>query len=221
MRTTILLAILAVASPAIADDDSSHANEVTLGGSTRGLRSHSAEAFTGDDLGGGALMYARELFQLPIPGLGVWAEAGLAWGSSDGTMFQTMTTEIDTFELRAGGRLRYQVLRRLAIGGRLDVGSARASASIVPSSGATLSDARWGALASVAATADIYAIATSRITLGLRVEVGYDQASAVALHAHASSSASSDTILLPMMDASLGHLDLSGPSLAISAIGRF
>ena len=208
MRASIIMVLFA-ASAAHADG-----NEITAGGGSRALRSTSADAVTSDSLGMGALGYAHALDIGPVPRLALWAEAGFDWGSADGTMFQTMTTHVTSQMFVAGVRAHYTLHRLIDATARLDLGTARAALSID-----SASDSGWGAVAQGALGVDLYAEHTPSFGIGLRAELGYTATSAVALTPHTDSP--SDTLKLQMTDASIGHLDLSGPWFAVSLIATF
>ena len=90
----LAFALAATGAPAHADPTP---NELSFGGTARALRSSSANALTADNLAGITLGAARDLGILdggPLPGLSLWAEAGLAATSADGTMFQSLSTSI-------------------------------------------------------------------------------------------------------------------------------
>ncbi|HWU90045.1 MAG TPA: hypothetical protein VN253_22435, partial [Kofleriaceae bacterium] len=166
MRTTLaILIVLAAAAPARAGDR----NELTLGSFNRALRSASANAVTDDNLGGGALTYARDLRLQPVPGLAVWATGSFTWAGAAGSMFQTLTTEIDALGLSAGARARYRLHDRIAASARVDLGAARTSLRLEDTMGHTAGDARWGAIATAALGLDLLAIIGPRFSLGLRV----------------------------------------------------
>ncbi|HEV7554857.1 MAG TPA: hypothetical protein VGO00_05330, partial [Kofleriaceae bacterium] len=143
-------------------------NEITYGGWDRALRAPSADATTGDSLGGGELMYARAL-DVPIADhLRVWAEAGMTFGGATGEMFQTMDTSISTFAFIAGAHVRYSFARDyIAVGAHLDAGTARTSLKLTDDD-TTLSDSGWGALAMAAIDVDLYAYRSRRFSIGLR-----------------------------------------------------
>src|SRR5437867_2139807 len=106
-------ALLVLAAPASAGN-----HELTIGSSSRALRSSSADAVTANSLEGGTLTYARALDLPVIPKLTVWAEAGFAWASTRGSMFQTMATDVGSTTLTLGGRARYVPYSHLAVSGR-------------------------------------------------------------------------------------------------------
>jgi len=214
MRPLLHLAALAlVAAPALAVAQPN--DEITFGSSIRALRSDSANAVTSDSLGGGQFGYARELPIALVPGLHLWATAGLGWGNATGTVFGTMTTEIDTLALTAGGRAVYTVHPNLAVSGRLELGSARTELTLQD----TLSDAAWAGVASSALAVDLNLLARPRIAIGLRFELGYVTATAPALAPRGSRD--EDTIVLPEMQSSFGSLDLGGRYLSFSLLTQF
>jgi hypothetical protein len=208
MRIAILLL---VCSTAYAD------NELSLGGGSRALRSSSADAVTGDSLGIGGLGYARRLAIDAAP-VALWAEAGFGWGDADGDMFETMSTQIRTYAVTAGVRASYPLHRLIDATARIDVGTARTSLAVSEGM-AKVSDSGWGALAQGALGADLFASRSPVFSLGMRLELGYTQATGIGLTPRPDSQA--DTLKLATAEASIGHLDLSGPFFAISALAQF
>ena len=153
-----------------------------------------------------------------MPGLQTWATAGFSWGGADGTMFSTLTTGLDTLSFTVGGRARYEVFRHLAVGARLDLGTARAALTLREGD-RELSDHGWGATSTAAASIDLLAIAGDNFKLGLRFELGYTLTSAIEL---APAEASDPTeIQLQMSQASFGHLDVGGKFASFTAISQF
>ena len=169
---------------------------------------------------GGALTYGYKLPIEIIPRLSVFGEAGIGWGSADGSMFQTLATTIDTFDLTAGGRARYEVFSRLAVSARLTLGSSREAVKIADTMGHSASDHGWGGTTTTAIGLDLLAIDHPALGLGFRFEMGYTVASGVSLTTTPDRT-DDGTIKLPMTDAALGHLDLGGPSWGFSLLGRF
>ncbi len=211
----IAIALLFLSTTAYADH-----HEVMYGGGLRSLHKPSANAVTSDSLDGTFLGYAHALDIEPMPGLGVWAEAGMGWGGTEGMMFQTLTTEVSTMAFTAGGRARYQLHRLAAVSARLDVGTARAAFSLRDDAGHTASDHGWGAVTSVGAALDLFALRNKRFAIGLRVDVGYVAASGISLVATPESS-SDGTLQLQMTAAGLGTLDLSGSTFGVSLVSQF
>jgi hypothetical protein len=195
-------------------------HELSIGSTNRTLRTDSANALTGDSLGGGALSYAHALGMDLIPGLAVWAEASMGWGSADGTMFQTLSTEISTLSLTVGGRARYPLRNRIIANARLDLGMARAAVQLHDDAGHTASDHGWGATSQAALGLDLFAVRRPQFSVGLRLELGYVATSPVALTA-APGSGSDGTLQLEMTAASLGSLDLSGAVFEASVVSDF
>lgn len=230
--TVAALALAAAAPAAFADADApaddraeiaAHHAEVWLGGAARALRSPSANALTGANLAGASLGIARDLGHdlgfSPLPGVTLWAEAGLVTGSADGTMFQSLSTTIDELGLTGGLAARYRLHRRITAGARVALGAQRARVAITDSAGTTAYDHGWGAMASAGAALDVFIITPPRFGLGVRLEAGYVAAEGIALTLHADRP--DDAISLAMTELSLGHLDLSGPSAAVSLLGQF
>ncbi|CAN5923356.1 hypothetical protein BH11MYX3_BH11MYX3_21600 [soil metagenome] len=206
--------VLAAAAPALADPH----NEISLSSYARALRSSSANAVTADGLFGGALGYAREIKLGLMPRLETWATGNFSWGGADGTMFSTLTTEVRTLSFTVGGGARYFVFDRLAVGGRLDVGTARAALTLEEGS-RSLHDSGWGGTGTAAASIDMLAIAARSFKLGLRFELGYSMTTAIDLAPSEANDAS--TIQLEMSQASLGHLDMGGRFFSFALMSQF
>ena len=206
MRTLIILLIATATAHA-------DGNELWFGGGTRALRSTSADAVTSDSLGIGALGYEHAL-PVEIPRVALWAEAGFSWGAADGNMFQTLKTHLDTQLFVVGARAHYRLHRLIDATARVDLGTARTALWVNDAS-----DAGWAAVAQGAVGLDLFAARSPGFGIGLRAELGYTATSGVALTPH--SDQQGDTLQLKMAGASIGHLDLSGPWLAISLIGAF
>jgi hypothetical protein len=213
MRTDIIVAALLAPAAALAGN-----NEITVASATRSLPSSSASAVATDDLGGGALGYARELAAL-APRLGLWIEGDFAAASTTGTLFQTMTTQIHELALASGARLRYSPIRHLAVAARLDVGAARTQLELDDSAGHAASDSRWSPFARAAAALDLLAIDNRRFAFGLRVELGYVATRGPTLQPTPQNGG--DAIKLPTMTSSIGRLDLSGPYVAVGLTTAF
>lgn len=211
----IAIALLLFSTTAYAES-----HEVSYGGGIRALHSSSANAVTEDGMGGGHLSYAHVL-ELPIlPDVALWAEAGFDWGGTDGTMFQTLSTEVSAISFTAGGRARYELHRLAAASAHIDLGTARAAFSLRDDAGHTASDHGWGAVTTVGGALDLFAIRSKRFALGIRLDVGYVYASGIDLVATPESS-SDGTLQLQMTAAGLGSLDLSGPTFYGSLVSQF
>ncbi|TMQ17581.1 MAG: hypothetical protein E6J91_09845 [Deltaproteobacteria bacterium] len=215
----LAFALAATGAPAHADPTP---NELSFGGTARALRSSSANALTADNLAGITLGAARDLGILdggPLPGLSLWAEAGLAATSADGTMFQSLSTSIGQLGLTGGVAARYQLHRMVAASARLALGAQRANVSISDPTGASASDHGWGAMAQAGAALDLVVSTAHQFGLGVRLELGYVAARGIALTPRRSHP--DDTLALPMTELPLGRLDLSGPTLSLSVLGQF
>lgn len=208
-----LLLVTAASAPAHAGD-----NELTIGSFSRALHTSSANAVTSDSLGGGHLAYGRALRLDLMPGLALWVAGEMTWGGATGTLFQSMSTEIDMLGFTAGGRAVYTLHPRLAVSGRLDVGTARTELT-VHGAGQALSDAAWAGIAGTGIGVDLLAMSRPRFSLGLRFELGYVTATAPALSPHAA--ADDGKIELDAMQASIGSLDLGGRYLSFSVLSQF
>lgn len=216
MRTaiapTVVFSLVALVTAAHADPR----HELSIGGIARALRSPSANALTAHNLGGAAFGVARDL-GLPLGPAALWVEAGAATGSVDGTMFQNLSTEIDTLDVTGGLRARYALHRLVFASARIDLGAQRVRLGI-DGAGTSTSDHGWGGVASAAVALDM-TTPPGRGALGIRVEAGYVIAQAISLSPHRS--VSDDVLMLEMTDAGLGKLDLGGPTLSASLIGQF
>jgi hypothetical protein len=215
----VLVLVPALATPAHAGDR----NELTIGSWNRALRSASANAVTGENLGGGALTYARDLRIRPLPRLALWATASFTWAGAEGTMFQTLSTEIDALGFSAGARARYRLLDRVVASGRLDIGTARTSLRLADAMDRSAGDTRWGGITTAAVALDLLAVAGPRFSLGVRAELGYVIAQAPALTATSDrgDADDEDKLRLPMAESSLGHLDLGGRFFGFSLLSQF
>ncbi len=215
MRAPLALClVIGSAAPALAEPH----NEVSIGSYARALRSNSANAVTADGLFGGSVGYAREIKLEVMPRLETWATGNISWGSADGTMFSTLTTHVSTAAFTLGGGGRYFLLDHLAVGGRLDVGAARAALTLREGN-RELNDSGWGGTTTAAASIDALAIAGDSFKLGLRFELGYTATSAIDLAP--SEGNDSTTIQLEMSQASLGHLDMGGKFFSFTLMSQF
>jgi hypothetical protein len=216
--------LLLTAATAAAATTTAHADtnrdELWFGGGTRALRSPSANALTDDNLAGASLGYARDLGVgvASLPGLAVWAEAGMTTDSAKGTMFQTMATDLSALGFTGGVRLRYLLHRLIAASVRAELGAQRVDLGITDH-GSSASDHAWGTIGSAGVALDMFALARPPFGIGVRAELGYVMAQAIALTPHGQ--AGGDALRLPMTALPLGSLDLSGPTFAVSLVGQF
>ncbi len=213
----LVIAAILVATTAARADTS---QQLAFGSSIRSLHSDSANALTGDSLVGGEVAYAYHLpFELP-PNFALWGELAFVGSSASGTMFGNLSTEIALRQTTLGAQLRYAVMPHVTAFARGAIGPARDALRVTDAAGHTASDARWGAVATGAIGIDLLAVDSQRFDIGLRLELGYTLASAVAL-SPAADHASDDTIRLDMQAASIGHLDLGGMSFGAGLVSRF
>jgi hypothetical protein len=217
MRIALALVLLTAAAGTTAAGDH---NEVSVTESARALRSSSANAITEDGLFGVTFTYARRLDVRPVPALEIWSHGSFGFGIANGMMFQTLTTELDTLSLTVGGGARYALRRRIVATARIEVGAARAALQIRDEAGHSASDAGWGFITSTAVGMDLYAIRGQRFTLGLRFELGAVATSSIPLTAMPGQR-DENMLELDMTAASLGELNLSGPTFAASLVGQF
>jgi hypothetical protein len=215
---TLTFVAAAVAATAAAAHADPNRNELSIGGNARALRSASADAVTGGNLSGVSIGAARDLGLPLLPGLSLWAEAGLSTGAVDGTMFQTVATEIGELGLTGGLAARYRLHRLITASARAGFGAQRTSLRI-GGSPSTQSGSAWGAVAQAGAALDLFATSRPPFGIGVRVELGYVATQAVGLTLHR------DATGLPapigVTESMPGHLDLGGPSFAVSLLGQF
>lgn len=216
MRALLFLLLL---FPAIA-----HANtndELAYGGWVRSLHAPSANAVTDESLAGPTLSYAREVIpDLVLPKLSLWLTASMEGGDATGSMFQVMTTDIGYFEWTAGARARYALLRgHVVAGARLEAGVTRASIEI-DNAGDRYTDHGWGAVTAGALSLDVVPYHGRKAAFGMRGELGFATASAIALTPRMQRP-EDGTIELPMTRSSLGHLDLGGTTAAFTIFAAF
>lgn len=205
----IALALLLASTAAHAD------TEVSLGTDVRALHSPSANALTEDSLWGGHVTLAHAL----LPNL--WATASAGIGRATGTMFE-MSTSVVQETFTAGVRARYVLRGPLAAVARADLGLSNTDIKLEDPSYQTLSDHAWAPLASGALGLELGGPigAERRAYMAVRLELGYVACAPVELTAK-SHPPDDGTIRLPMTQASLGSLDLSGKYASISWLVRF
>jgi hypothetical protein len=215
-----LLALLVLTAPVfIARVASADTHEISIGSTSRTLRTSSANALTGESLSGGALSYAHTLGMEALPGLALWAEGSFGWGSADGTMFQNLSTEISALSCAVGARARYPLRNRIVASARFDLGTARAAVQLRDDAGHSARDSGWGVMSQAALGLDLFAVRRPEFSLGMRLELGYIGASPVQLTA--APSGHDGTLQLEMTTASLGSLNLSGAVFEASVVSDF
>jgi hypothetical protein len=224
IATAFAAAGLAASLAATAHADPDHI-EVSLGASARALRSPSANALTDRDLGGVALGVAREIGRDlgidagpgALAGPSLWAEAGAITSTATGTMFQSLSTSIESIAITGGLGARYRLHRLVGLDLHAGLGAQRARVAISDAT-ATAYDHAWGLLAAASAGIDIFAVRRP-FSLGARLEAGYALAQGIAMTPHTDQPG--DARPLAMTAAGLGRLDLSGPSASLSAFAQF
>ncbi|MBV8757317.1 MAG: hypothetical protein JO257_08590 [Deltaproteobacteria bacterium] len=203
----ILLSLLLATSVAHAD------TELSLGSTDRALHSSSANALTDSSLIGGQATVAHLL--LP----NVWVTGSASIGGTSGTMLQ-MTTSVVQEAFQAGVRGRYPIAGPLSAIARADAGVSNTDLTLDNASYQTLTDHGWAPLASGALGFELAGRLNPGIEMGFRFELGYVACAPVELSAK-THPADDGTIRLPMSQASLGSLDLSGKYAAASWLVRF
>jgi hypothetical protein len=202
-------------------------NEISLGDTTRRLPSSSAQALTDDALSGGGVAYARRLGS-PLAALSqleLWVGGGFEIATTNGTMFQTISTDIDTLALYGLARARYPLESWVYASARIGVGSARAAVDLRDPAGHALFDSGWSALATGALGLELESPAFRALrqhapmALGVRLELGYTRMTGAAIAP--ASDAPGGTLRLQMSQTPFGHLDLSGPFVSFALITSF
>jgi hypothetical protein len=195
-----------IATLIVLASSTAHADtELSLGTDVRALRTSSANALTDDSLWGGHVMVARQL----VPNVWVTGAAGI--DGATGTMFE-MSTSVLQESLTAGVRGRYPITGPLFAIAHVDLGLSNTDIKLEDPSYQTLSDHAWAPLAAGALGIEVGS--------HFRFELGYVACAPVELTAK-SHPADDGTIRLPMTQASLGSLDLSGKYASISWLVRF
>ncbi|MFT3692081.1 MAG: hypothetical protein QM831_02990 [Kofleriaceae bacterium] len=198
-----LLILLVTGGTAMAE------NEISVGSNFRALHSSSANALSGDNLGGGGFGYAHTLgIEMPF-GLTTWVDANAQFFGVDGTMFQSISTTTEAQLLTAGLHVSYHPWSWVGVNAGVGFGAEHVDLTLVDSMGNQSDDGNWGAVGRANVQVDL--VGGKRAKFGIRGELGYLAAQAVQLTPKRDrSDGDSDTIYLPVMQASLGHLDLSG-----------
>ena len=220
MRLLAISVIVLVTSAAGAASADNH--EILVGWQDRSMRAPSADAVTGDNLGGAQVGYAHVLPVATLPGLELWLGGGMELGVAEGEMFQTLSSELSTVAFVATARARYWLWRPVFATARLSLGAVDTSLSLTDQAGMKVSDGSWGTVGTAAAGLDVMISRDMPIlrSLGVRVELGYTRASAPALTLRPDQP-DNGTLRLPMTEASIGHLDLSGRFVAITCFSEF
>lgn len=214
MRALLALALMTSVA-------SASSNEIVLGSQALSLRSDSANALTEQNLPGIVLGYAHALDLSLADRVDLWATGTFVWGTTDGTMFQTIDTSLETQQWTVGGRGRYGLLRWLDATARLDVGATRASVTLVDTDGRASRDHGWGATVQAAIGAEVWA-RSSRTGrgIGFRLEIGYAATSPISLTPTPEGS-DDGTLTLPMQAASFGSLALHGTTIGAVVAAQF
>jgi hypothetical protein len=215
MRAFLVLALLSTTARADVD------HEVVLGSHIRALHTSSANALTDDSLAGPVFGYAYRLPLDVVPKLELWGTGTLLFGSGDGEMFQTLSTNIDALQITGGIRARYPLWRRVIVANaRLDLGAQRIDVALADAANHTARDSGWGATSTAAVGLELNPFTFRSFGLGFRVEYGYTVNQAIEMTAK-SNGAPEDTIELDRMAASLGHLDIGGKYFSFTLMTRF
>jgi hypothetical protein len=218
------IAVLALAaSAAHADPDPEAAPwRVDIGSSTRWLGDTSAAAVTTETLGLFVLSGERHVGAVELPrgpSIDLALFGSFASGGATGRMFQTLVTSVDTVELAAGVHATARLYGVLLVSARAGVGADDVSLTIAPTARprmASVDDHGWGRLASASLGAEIEPLKLPILHLGFGAEVGYVTTSSVDMHAYPSDRGAPD-LTIQTAFASVGHLDLDGWSLRITA----
>lgn len=239
MRTlvTSLVALLAAASPAVADDVMPRFDAGADGGGRKGstwtfeigsyarwLGDSSAASLTPGTLIGGRISVGRHLLTLPGPrrGIDLGAFVRVVGGSSDGQIFQSLDTRLSQLAFLVGARFDLDVWRGISATAQIDLGPARTSARIGDEFGgmAPVDDSGWGFLGGASIGAKWDAVWRRHYSVGLAADLGYAVASPVALRAYPQTRPE-DELSIPTIYAPLGHLDTRGITFAVTLRAGF
>jgi hypothetical protein len=196
-----------------------------FGSETRWLHDASGAAVTTDAFASTALSAARRLATIPMPRgvLDLGVEATWTNGAATGTMFQTLATTLGDNEWLGGARAAWRLHRLVAVTGRASAGVTRTDLRVAPIEApemASVDDHRWGRVATASLGLELDAVHVSSFALGVGLELGYVETSAVTMHAYPSDrpdpNASIETTY-----ASIGHVDLDGWSLRFGVHAAF
>ena len=228
-----MLATAARAQPAetsaIAGSSSATTGEpswrLEFGSETRWLRDASAAAVTTDPFVSTALTLSHRLTAIDLLGRSIDLAAELTWtnGTATGTMFDTLTTTVGDNAWLGGVRASWRPVRLIGVIARASAGMTRTDLLIAPMDEpdlASVDDHRWGKVATASVGLDLDAVHTQSFALGLGLELGYVETTALTMHAYPSDrpdpNASIETTY-----ASIGHLDLDGWSLRFGMHAAF
>lgn len=199
---------------------------VDIGSSTRWLGSTSAASLTTDNLStanfGAEHRIATVTAPFAIP-VEIAGGVGVSFGSSMGTVFQRLSTEIDTTELVAAAHATAHLGNRVALSARASLGASRVAvtlADLYTTELTPVDDHGWGTVSAASLGAEFAPVALQKFRLGVGAEVGYVATSAIALHAYPSDRPDGD-LSIATTYASIGHLDLDGWAFRFSVHAAF
>lgn len=185
----------------------------------------SAATLASEPIRGGGLAVERRVLAVGLPGpfpvLDVTAELGFESGSTDGTAFAgQLDNHIGTWQITAGARARLPIFSWLLLQARGAIGGAHTSVRISDTSMSGVSDSGNGMVAAGGLSLSLLPRVTSRqksaVHMGLEIELGYQVATAIALHAYPQDRPPEE-LTIPAKYASLGDLDLEGWTLRMAA----
>lgn len=225
MRAFILIAILSISAPALANPGPTW---TVRGFSTeRWLGRSSAVTLSEAPMNGGGVALERRLLTLALPGpfhtLDLSGDVDFDDQSTDGTTFQgQLDNHISSWELTAGGRARLRLVSGLHLEARVGLGGARTHVRIADAYRMTTA-IEDGGNATVLSTGLGFAF-LPRLTrsdrhavhLGVEIELGYQQTTATAISATPQDRPPPE-LTIPAQYASLGSIDLDGWSLRLGA----
>jgi len=237
MKAGMVIGILLVASGvAHADDGIVSESEASPAapwhlhafGGGRFFTDASAVILSEQPLGGGGASVERRVASLGLPGpfeaLDLSAELGFEAGSTHGTTFQQLASDITTWQVFAGGRARLPIFDWLHVTGRGAVGGGRTYVAVrdmTTSSGIPDQATTFGAQAAVGLSLlpRLTGAGDKAVFLGLDFEVGYQATTAMSVGAYPEDRPPPE-LTIPAAYASLGDLDLDGWTMRIgTAIG--
>ena len=216
-----------VESPAISSGaDATPGWTIEMGSATRWMRDRSAGAITTDPLSSFVMSAERRIATFELPrgfALDLGLEATWANGVANGTIFQTLTTDLGDNEWLGGVHASARVWHTLGVSARAAAGVTRTDLSIAPEQNPemkSVDDHGWGRIATATIGADFQPVHTKLFALGVGMELGWVATSAVTMHAYPSDRPDPD-LSIETAFASIGHVDLGGFTMRIGVHASF
>lgn len=199
---------------------------IEMGSATRWMRDRSAGAITTEPLSSFVLSAERRITTFELPhglALDLGIEATWANGAANGTIFQTLTTDLGDNEWLGGVHASARVWHTLGVSARAAAGVTRTDLAIAPEQDPAMKsvdDHGWGRIATATIGADFQPVHTRAFALGVGMELGWVATSAVTMHAYPSDRPDPD-LSIETAFASIGHVDLGGWTMRIGVHASF